>query len=168
MTKKLKNILNWFSDAVNIVKQIRTDSKYRKEFTETILRECADPKSAFSKMGLKVGEDEESLIQVTAVPEEVQTLGQDYLIQDKLNEATFFTTKVLKEETGLNDYISLPEYFHIEDPSNTRTVSLTYLAIWHFNPMIDDSLKKKVLGTIYGVGTAIAGGLGYLSFVLLF
>ena len=168
MTKKRKKILNWFSDAVNIVKQIRTDSKYRKEFTETILRECADPKSAFSKMGLKVGEDEESLIQVTAVPEEVQTLGQDYLIQDKLNEATFFTTKVLKEETGLNDYISLPEYFHIEDPSNTRTVSLTYLAVWHFNPMIDDSLKKKVLGTIYSMGTAIAGGLGYLSFVLLF
>jgi hypothetical protein len=34
--------------------------------------------------------------------------------------------------------------------------------------MIDDSLKKKVLGSLYGFGTAIVGGIGYLAFVLLF
>ena len=40
--------------------------------------------SAFSKANLKPGEDGESLVLVTGVPQEVQTNGQDYLIPDKL------------------------------------------------------------------------------------
>ena len=77
-----KAITDWFSNGINIVKQIRIDSKYRKRFSQTIESQCYDPRSAFVKMGLKPGDDGESLIQVVSVPEEVQLNGQDFLIQD--------------------------------------------------------------------------------------
>ena len=162
-----KAITGWFSNGINIVKQIRIDSKYRKRFSQTIESQCYDPRSAFVKMGLKPGDDGESLIQVVSVPEEVQLNGQDFLIQDKLNEATFFTTKILRESTNLNDYITVPEYYHVEDPSNDNAVSLTYLAVWHFNPMVDDSLKKKTYAVLSTIGAALASGIGYLAFILI-
>ena len=166
-----KNIYRRFSDwiqrGINIVKQIRQDSIYRKRFIAAIESQCYDPRSAFVKMGLKPSEDGESLIQVVSVPEEVQLNGQDFVIQDKLNESTFFTTKILRESTDLNDYITVPEYFHVEDPSNDNAVSLTYLAVWHFNPMVSDELKKKTYAVLSTVGAVLAGGLGYFAFILI-
>ena len=166
-----KNIYRRFSDwiqrGINIVKQIRQDSIYRKRFIAAIESQCYDPRSAFVKMGLKPSEDGESLIQIVSVPEEVQLNGQDFVIQDKLNETTFFTTKILRESTDLNDYITVPEYFHVEDPSNDNAVSLTYLAVWHFNPMVSDNLKKKTYAVLSTVGAALIGGIGYLAFILI-
>jgi hypothetical protein len=44
-----------------------------------------------------------------------------------------------------NDYVSgIPSFFHIEDPT-ADDISLTYLAIWDFVPMIDSKLKKKLI-----------------------
>ena len=75
-----------------------------------------------------------------------------------LYENTYFITDFLKRIVGFNEYVSLPEYYHIEDPSADE-VSLTYLAIWRFNPMVNDRLKKKLYGYPIAIASAIITGL---------
>lgn len=163
----IRRIADWFSRQISLWRQMREDSKCLDKFIDAIEEQCSDRESAFSKANLKPGEDGESLVLVTGVPQEVQTNGQDYLIQDKLDENTFFVTEMIKQETGLNDYILKPDYYHVEDPTNDRTVSLTYLAVWTFSPLVSESEKKSLLTKIYSAGAAIAAGLGWLAFILI-
>ena len=154
---------DWFQEQVNTLRQARKDSRALDTFMDYIEEECMDRESVFSKMNLKAGEDGETLVLVTSVSEEVQMNGQDYLIEDKLNENTHFITEEIRKETGLYDYILRPDYFHVEDPSNDRAVSLTYLAVWRFHPIVSESTKKKVYTYLWSaIGTisaAVAGGL---------
>lgn len=167
MARSRKNIFSkmgdWFREQVNTFRQVRTDSIALDTFMDYIEEECMDRESVFSKLNLKAGEDGQTLVFVTSVSEEVQMNGQDYLIEDKLNENTHFITEEIRRETGLHDYILRPDYFHVEDPSNDRTVSLTYLAVWRFHPLVDESAKKKVYtlfwSTLGTLAAAVAGGL---------
>lgn len=163
----IRRTADWFSRQISLWRQMREDSKCLDKFIDAIEEQCSDRESAFSKANLKPGEDGESLVLVTGVSQEVQTNGQDYLIQDKLDENTFFVTEMIKQETGLNDYILKPDYYHVEDPTNDRTVSLTYLAVWTFSPLVSESEKKSLLTKIYSAGAAIAAGLGWLAFILI-
>ena len=163
----ISKTVDWFSRQIALWKQMREDSKCLDKFIDIIEEQCSDRESAFSKANLKPGEDGESLVLVTGVPQEVQTNGQDYLIQDKLDENTYFVTEMIKQETGLNDYILKPDYYHVEDPTNDRTVSLTYLAVWTFQPLVTESEKKRLLTTIYSTGAAIIASLGWLAFILI-
>lgn len=155
--KLFKKIREFYFTTLNMYRQIGLDNKNRKLFTKSITEESEDPKSEFIKKNLKVGEDGESIVYVTQVPQEVQNNGQDFLIMDKLNESTYFITEFLKRMMGFNEYVSLPEYYHIEDPSSDD-ISLTYLAVWHYNPMIGKSLKRKLY--LYPVVIALIIALG--------
>ena len=73
-----------------MIRQISLDKKYEKIFLRVIREETADPKSEFVHKNLKLGDDRKSLIYITNVPEQVQQLGQDFMIYDKLNENTYF------------------------------------------------------------------------------
>ena len=115
-----KKIRETYFETVNMLQQIRQDKEYFKIFVRTINEECADPKSEFVKMGLKVGDDGESIVYLTGVPEEFQSSGRDYMILDKLNENTYFVTDFLKKIWRGDNYISVPEFYHIEDPAFYR------------------------------------------------
>ena len=57
-----------------------------------------------------------------------------------------------------------PDYFHIEDPTSD-SISLTYLAVWRFNPMIDSATKMKYFGWTIGISAAV---IGLLTAALIF
>ena len=95
-----KKIINWFDDLANVYRQTKQDKEYNKRFLEIIREETSDRESKFTKMGLKLGEDRESLIKVVRVPENFQELGDDYMIMDNLNENTAFVTNFLQREAG--------------------------------------------------------------------
>ena len=162
--KKIKE--KWY-EGINLFRQIALDRKNRKIFLDTIREETADPESDFvKKWNLKLGDDGESLIYLTSVPENFQSSGRDFMIQDKLNENTYFVTEFLKKICQGGEYISLPEYYHIEDPSSSE-ISLMYLAVWHFSPIIYPSLKYKAIGGLVVGSTLLIGGLVWLLIALL-
>ena len=156
--KMFKKIINWFDDLANVYRQTKQDKEYNKRFLEIIREETSDRDSKFTKMGLKLGDDGESLIKVVRVPENFQELGDDYMIMDNLNENTAFVTNFLQREAGFLQYIGYPDYFHIEDPTSD-SISLTYLAVWRFNPMIDSATKMKYFGWTIGISVAVIGSL---------
>lgn len=161
-----KKIREWYYEYLNLLRQIRLDSKYRQVFLRTIREELADPQSKFVKMNLQMGPDGESIACLTTIPEEFQTHANDFMIQDKLDENTYFVTEFLKKITEGFNYITKPDYMHVEDPTTPNAISLTYMAVWHFTPMIYPSLKRKALAGLYGGITALTGGLGYLIYIL--
>lgn len=162
--KLIENIKSKFTDLINIYKQIKLDNKYFEDYKTMLAEEFADRESNFVKMGLKLAEDQETLTYTFKIPEEFQTSGQDWMIYDKLNESTYFITEFLKTTVGLHHYITpVPEYFHVEDP-NSNDLSLTYIAFWKFQKVIDGSLKKKV---IYGTIGAVAFTLGLITGAVL-
>lgn len=155
-----KNIKSKFIELTNMYRQMKLDSKYYSDYKEMLEIEFADRESSFVKMGLKLAEDQETLTYTFKIPEEFQTSGKDWMIYDKLNESTYFVTEFLKTQVGLHHYISqIPEYFHVEDP-NSNDLSLTYIAFWKFQPVIQGSLKKKL---VYGTIGAIAFLLGLIT-----
>lgn len=164
--KWLENLKEFYYETVNAYRQIGLDKKYKKEFVRVIHEASADAESPFVKQNFKIGDDGESVFLVTSVPVEFQTSGQDYLIQDKLNENTYFATQFLKREMGGGEYITIPEFYHVEDPSSEE-ISLTYLAVWRFNPMVDDKLKPKIYMKVFGIPLAVVAAVAgtVLAFV---
>ena len=139
-----------YQQAGDFFRQLKLDKHNHELFIKTINEECNDRKSEFvTKYNLRLGDDGESLVLVTKIPVEFQTSGHDYMIADKLNENTYFITEFLKMKAGFFDYITLPEYYHVEDPASNE-VSLTYLAVWRFNPMLTKEYIKKVCMKIAG------------------
>ncbi len=161
-----KKIKEWYYETLNMYRQISLDRKYRKIFLKTIREELANPKSQFVKMNFKLGEDGESINYVINIPAELQVSGKDFMIMDRLNENTYFLTDFLQKAAGGSNYITAPEFFHIEDPSSDG-VSVLYLVVWRFNPIIYTSLKIKALSLLYGGIAAIIGALGYIGYIFL-
>lgn len=152
--KWFDKIKEFYFETINAYRQIGLDKKYRQEFIRVIHEASADRESPFVKQNFKIGDDGESVVLVTSVPVEFQTSGQDYMIMDKLNENTYFSTQFLKTQMGGGEYITVPEFYHVEDPSSDQ-ISLTYLAIWRFNPMVDDKLKRIVYLKVFGIPLAV-------------
>lgn len=164
MFEKIKK--TW-ADVLNIYKQMRYDKKLYKQYRELLEDEFQKRDSEFVKIGLRLNEDGETLSYTFKIPEEFQTSGKDWLILDKLNENTYFITEFLKNKAGFNNYItSVPEFFHVEDPS-TNDLSLTYIAFWTFNPMIQGSLKKKAIAGLYAGCALVAGLIGLALWLIL-
>ena len=101
--KLFRKIREWYFETLNMYRQIRLDSKNYKLFLRTIREECNDPKSPFVKMNLKLGDDAKSIVYITNIPAELQTTHNDFMIQDKLNENTYFMTEFLKKGAYCND-----------------------------------------------------------------
>lgn len=140
-----ENIKRTWADILNVYRQMNYDKKLYKEYKRLLEDEFQKRDSEFVKIGLKLNEDGETLCYTFKIPEEFQTSGKDWMIYDKLNENTFFITEFLQKKAGFANYItSMPEFFHVEDPS-TNDISLTYIAFWKFNPMIQGDLKTKAI-----------------------
>lgn len=161
-------LVKTYKDVVNIYKQMRLDRILFRRYKELLVDQFSRRDSEFVKIGLRMNDDMETISYTFKIPEEFQTCGQDWMIMDKLNENTHFITEFLKTKAGFQNYITpVPEFYHVEDPS-TSDLSLTYIAMWKFNPMIQGSLKTKaiiglVAGCIILIGL-IGGGLWWWIF----
>ena len=147
-------IKNQIIDTFNIYRQIHLDKKYHKEYVTRMREMAQDPSTDFVKLGIKVSEDGETLSSLVQLPNEF-IAADEYLIYAKLNDNTVFITSYLRENLGLNLYVSLPEFFRIEDPNKPDDISLSYIAMWNFQPMIEKKRKKKYLWTRNGIISAI-------------
>lgn len=151
------NIRKTFQDTLNIYKQMRLDRILFRRYKELLEDEFSKRESEFVKIGLKLAEDRETLSYTFRIPEEFQTSGQDWMIMDKLNENTYFITEFLKTKAGFQNYITpVPEFYHVEDPNSTD-LSLTYIAFWTFNPMIDKELRIKAVSGLIGAALLFIG-----------
>ena len=133
-----------FTDWKNIYLQMKLDKANLEQFKKVIQDEYNDRRSQFNNFNLRADNDFSEIGYVIDIPEEFQTKGQEWQIMDKLNENSFFITEYLKKKLGFEDYVSFPEYYHIEDPSDdSSTLSCSYLATWKFIPGVDEETKKK-------------------------
>ena len=155
--KFFANIKERFLTVIGMYRQIALDNKNRKIFRDTLDEAFADRESEFVKRNLKYIPETYDIVYTLRIPAEFQQSGRDYMILDKLNESTYFLTDFLRNTVGFGDYVSgIPEYFHVEDPSSDD-VSLTYLAMWKFNPVISDTRKKWLTYTPVAAGLLVAG-----------
>ena len=161
-----RKIKEFYYETMNMYRQIRLDNKNRELYLRTVREECIDPQSRFVKMNIKLADDQESLVYVTNIPAELQASRNDFMIQERLNENTYFISEFLRKDAGFANYISLPEYFHIEDPSSDD-ISVLYLAVWKFNPIVYPSLKREALAALHGSIAAVAGVSGYVGSLTL-
>lgn len=167
-----KKIKEYFTDTVLIYKQKKLDKYNLELFKKTIKDEYTDPESEFNSYKLYPASDYTYIAKRLDIPEEYQLQGVDWQKRDKLNEYTYFITIYLKDKLGFKNYISEPIFYHVEDanPTEDSGVSLTYLAVWTYKPM----LQQKNIRRIYVLSfiimvilTLIAAGIKLLfSFVL--
>lgn len=137
-------------------KGMKSDINSYNQFKDVLKAQLADRTSEISQYGLKLGDDENSLIYAFRIPEEFQTSSPDWQIADKLKDSTNFITYMLKENIGFQEYISYPEFFHIEDPdAKSDEISTTYLAQWNFVPQCPIKLKERFYKFILGISIAI-------------
>lgn len=150
LSKIKENIMN----TINVFRQIKLDNEYYKEYIDGMRKESQNMDSEFAKYDLKISDDGKFITFLVTLPEQFAS-ATDYMIYEKLNETTFFITNYLKNNFGFGDYLSLPEYYHLEDPTNPNVASTSYLAQWTFQPMISFEMKNKYLSRLYITITTI-------------
>lgn len=153
-----RRVKNKISDTINIYRQINLDRKYRKEYKKRIAEFALAPTSDFVKFGLKIGSDQETLSSLVQLPNEF-SLADEYTIYEKLNDITIHITNYLRDVAGFNFYVSLPEFYHLEEPGRPDNLSLSYIAVWNFQPMIQDDRRKKYMGWLYGISAFLICGI---------
>lgn len=126
-----------------------------------------DPESKFNLFELKMDDSFSRLSVLLTIPEEFQIAGTDIDIMNKLKEIVRPMTNYICFELGWAEYILVPEFFYVDDPS-VPGESRTYLVMWQYKPMVmDDSVFWwKFTGLILGVG-ALLGGLITAGILLL-
>ena len=142
-------------------KQYLDDKKAKKRFPKIIKEVAEDRESVFNQYNVKYQNNYKQVIYVITIPEEYQIGGQSWQIMDKLNETSYFISRYLRESLGIGDNLSMPEYFHLEDPSNNSTPSCKYLAMWQYQPV----LKSKKIPYIINSGISVSG-IGIIGLIL--
>ena len=84
---------------------------------------------------------------------------------DKLNENAYFVTRYLRDELGFGDNITIPEFYHVEDPSSGKPFSCRYLAVWNYQPVLKSKKKIYIVNSI--VTTLVGSGVTLLAILLL-
>lgn len=156
---------NKIRDTFNIYRQINLDTKYRKEYRRRIRELAQDPTSDFVKFRLRISDNQETISCLIRLPNEF-IAADDYMIYERLNNDTFFITSYLRDNVGFDLYVSLPEFFHLEEPGRPDAIMLSYIAFWNFQPMIDAKRKKKYLSWLYGVSSFLVCGITALVLCL--
>ena len=121
-------------------KQYLNDKKAKKRFPKIIKEVAEDRESVFNQYNVKYQNNYKQVIYVITIPEEYQIAGQSWQIMDNL---------------------SMPEYFHLEDPSNNDIPSCRYLAMWQYQPV----LKSKKIPYIINSGISVCG-IGIIGLIL--
>lgn len=166
--KLFDDIKNWWYSFKDDYHQFSKDKMIKKAFHKLIQSESNDRESFFNQSNLRATNDFYEVVQVIDIPEEYQIKGQQWQIMDKLNENSFFVTRYLRDELQLGDNVSVPEYYHIEDPSSGKPFSCRYLAVWNYQPVLKSKKKIYIVDTIIGtIGTSVVGGLTWLAIILL-
>ena len=142
-------------------KQYLNDKKAKKRFPKIIKEVAEDRESVFNQYNVKYQNNYKQVIYVITIPEEYQRAGQSWQIMDKLNETSYFISRYLREVLGIGDNLSMPEYFHLEDPSNNDIPSCRYLAMWQYQPV----LKSKKIPYIINSGISVSG-IGIIGLIL--
>ena len=150
MKKLIQKIKDFWYNIHDQYRQYYHDKKMKKLFPKIIQEQDNDKESFFNEQNLRTLDNFMQVVQVIDIPEEYQLKGQQWQIMDKLNERSYFISKYLKEDLKLNDNVSNPEYYHIEDPSSNTPFSCRYLAIWKYIPVLT---SKK---TIYIINTFLS------------
>ena len=83
---------------------------------------------------------------------------------DKLNEMSYFVSKYLRDDLKLGDNVTIPEFYHVEDPSSGKPFSCRYLAIWNYQPVLK---SKKKIYIVNSIVTTLVGSCATLLAILL-
>ena len=161
----LKNIKKKCSDTWLIFKQIRQDDIYYKEYLQGMRNESQNFDSKFAHYDLKISDDSKFITHLIHLPSQYLS-ATDYVIYEKLNESTYFITEYLRNNFGLGQYVSIPEFYHVEDPATPNVASTAYLAQWTFQPIIDSEMRSKYLTRLYMCITGFL--LGVTVFIVWF
>ena len=147
--------MGWFkkfkekcSEIWNIYKQIRQDDVYYKEYLQGMRNESQNFESQFAHYDLKISDDGEYITHLIHLPSQFLS-ATDYMIFEKLNDATYFITEYLRNNFGLGQYVSVPTFYHVEDPTTPDVDSTAYLAQWTFQPIIEPEMKSKYMTRLY-------------------
>ena len=84
---------------------------------------------------------------------------------DKLNEMPYFVSKYLREDLKLGDNVTIPEFYHVENPSSEKPFSCIYFAIWNYQPVKKKKKKIYIVNSI--VTTLVGSGVTLLTILLL-
>ena len=151
---------SWYS-VQDSYKQYLNDKKAKKRFPKIIKEVAEDRESVFNQYSVKYQNNYKQVIYVITIPEEYQIAGQSWQIMDKLNETSYFISRYLREVLGIGDNLSMPEYFHLEDPSNNDIPSCRYLAMWQYQPV----LKSKKIPYIIN-SSIFVSSIGIIGLIL--
>ena len=127
--KLFENIKDWWNSFLDDYHQSSTDKLIKKAFHKIIQSETNDRNSFFNQSNLRATNNFYEVVQVIDIPEEYQLKGQQWQIMDKLNEMSYFVSKYLREDLKLGDNVTIPEFYHVEDPSSGKPFSCRYLAV---------------------------------------
>lgn len=160
--EKLSDWRHKYEDACELSKN---DKLMKTAFREIIQAEENDRESQFNEFNLKSTDNFLSVVQIIDIPEEFQLKGQQWQIMDKLNEMSYFVGKYLRENLKLEDNVSLPEYYHIEDPSSGTPFSCRYMAVWSYKPALED--KKIIYQGNAAIASVSVGAIGTILGIIL-
>ena len=164
MKKLIQKIKDFWYNIHDQYRQYYHDKKMKKLFPKIIQEQDNDKESFFNEQNLRTLDNFMQVVQVIDIPEEYQLKGQQWQIMDKLNENSYFITKYLRDELGFKDNVSIPEYYHIEDPSSNTPLSCRYLAIWKYVNVLK---SKKLIYIINSIISVLILGLIYLGYYLI-
>ena len=136
MSEKIKKIISWIPQFFNDIRMLFLDIKNKKLFKKDMISEREDPKSAFNSYNMVINPDYTIISSIVSIPEAFQIGAiNDIERMNKLKELTNPMMTYLSVNLGWSEYLLMPEYYHIEDPSDEHE-SLTYLVMWKFQPYV--------------------------------
>ncbi|WQJ52394.1 MAG: hypothetical protein [phage Lak_Megaphage_RVC_AP4_GC26] len=163
--KLFENIKDWWNSFLDDYHQSSKDKLMQKAFIKVIKEEENDRESFFTANNLRSTDGFTKVVHVIDIPEEYQLKGQPWQIMDKLNEMSYFVSKYLREDLKLGDNVTIPEFYHVEDPSSGKPFSCRYLAIWNYQPVLKSKKKIYIVNSI--VTTLVGSGATLLAILLL-
>lgn len=163
--KLFENIKDWWNSFLDDYHQSSTDKLIKKAFHKIIQSESNDRNSFFNQSNLRATNNFYEVVQVIDIPEEYQLKGQQWQIMDKLNEMSYFVSKYLRDDLKLGENVTIPEFYHIEDPSSGKPFSCRYLAVWNYQSVLKSKKKIYIVNSI--VTTLVGSGATLLAILLL-
>lgn len=151
---------SWYNIQDNY-KLYLSDKKAKKRFPKIIKEVAENRESVFNQYNVKYQNKYKQVIYVITIPEEYQIGGQAWQIMDKLNETSYFISRYLRDELGIGENLSYPEYFHIEDPTDNNTPSCRYLAMWEYRPALKSKKIPYIVNSIISISS-----IGIIGFIL--
>lgn len=163
--KLIENIKDWWYSLKEEYHQYSKDKLMQKAFIQVIKEEENDRESFFTANNLRSTDGFTKVVHVIDIPEEYQLKGQQWQIMDKLNEMSYFVSKYLREDLKLGENVTIPEFYHVEDPSSGKPFSCRYLAVWNYQPVLKSKKKIYIVNSI--VTTLVGSGATLLAILLL-